>query len=122
MAGRGTASKRARSRHLDSFLEMLSAERGASLNTVEAYGRDLDDYEAFLRRSGQAPEGAEVEAIRRYLGRMAKAGLAPRTVQRRLSALRQFHRFLAAEGIRSDAQVTKSQINNESASRISNQQ
>jgi integrase/recombinase XerD len=33
---------------------------------------------------------------------MTRAGLAPRTVQRRLSTLRQFHRFLAAEGIRPD--------------------
>jgi integrase/recombinase XerD len=102
MAGRSAASERARSRHLDAFLEMLSAERGASLNTVEAYGRDLQDYEAFLRRSGHAAQDAGVEAIRRYLGRMAKAALAPRTVQRRLSALRQFHRFLAAEAVRPD--------------------
>ncbi|MDF2763374.1 MAG: recombinase XerD [Rhodospirillales bacterium] len=102
MPARRTASRPAHSRHLDAFLEMLSAERGASLNTIDAYGRDLEDYEAFLRRAGEAPERARVESIRRYLGRMAKAGLAPRTVQRRLSALRQFHRFLAAEGVRPD--------------------
>jgi integrase/recombinase XerD len=102
VARRPQTQKQARSRHLEAFLEMLSAERGASGNTVEAYGRDLEDYETFLARSGEAPEMAGADAIRRYLGRLAKAGLAPRTVQRRLSALRQFHRFLVAEGRRSD--------------------
>ncbi len=91
-----------RSRHIGAFLEMLLAERGAARNTVEAYGRDLDDYARFLARAGEAPESAGAEAIRRYVGRMTRAGFAPRTVQRRLSALRQFHRFLAAEAIRPD--------------------
>jgi integrase/recombinase XerD len=99
----GAAARPAqRSRHLEAFLEMLAAERGAALNTVAAYGRDLEDYEAFLARSGEGPRDGSVDSIRRYIGRMAKAGLAPRTVQRRLSALRQFHRFLAAEGVRTD--------------------
>ncbi|HXV23343.1 MAG TPA: site-specific tyrosine recombinase XerD [Alphaproteobacteria bacterium] len=96
------ASPRAHSRHVDAFLEMLVGERGASENTVEAYGRDLEDYEAFLRRAGTTPEGADKEVIRRYIGRMARARLAPRTVQRRLSALRQFHRFLVSEGVRQE--------------------
>ncbi len=99
--GRASAT-RARSRHIDAFLEMMAAERGASSNTIEAYGRDLDDYEAFLRGAGEVLESAGEERIRRYIGRMAKARFAPRTVQRRLSALRQFHRFLAGEGVRRD--------------------
>ena len=90
------------SRHIGAFLEMLTAERGASRNTVEAYGRDLADYEAFLSRAGQSHERAGAEDIRAYFGKMSRAGLAPRTQQRRLSALRQFHRFLAAEGVRAD--------------------
>ena len=57
---------------------------------------------AGLQDGSLTPESAGADALRRYMGRMARAGLAPRTVQRRLSALRQFHRFLAAEGIRPD--------------------
>jgi integrase/recombinase XerD len=87
---------------IEAFLEMLVAERGAARNTVEAYGRDLDDYAAFLARAGETPGNAGAESILRYLGRMGRANFAPRTVQRRISALRQFHRFLAAEGIRAD--------------------
>ena len=65
MAKRRPEGARARSRHLDAFLEMLAAERGASLNTIEAYGRDLDDYERFLGRGGGASESVEVDALRR---------------------------------------------------------
>lgn len=87
---------------IEAFLEMLLAERGAARNTIEAYGRDLDDYTAFLARAGETPVSADAQSIRRYLAHMARRNLAPRTVQRRLSALRQLHRFIAAEGMRPD--------------------
>ena len=41
------------SREAEAFIEMLSAERGASTNTEAAYGADLDDLEAFLARRKQ---------------------------------------------------------------------
>ena len=79
---------------------MMAAERGAAARTIAAYRADLDDFAAFLR--GAAVEGADAEALRRYLARLDDAGMAPRTAARRLSALRQFHQFLFAEGIRAD--------------------
>ena len=93
-------------RHLEAFLEMLLAERSAAANTVEAYRRDLADFAAFLGRRGVALAAADSEAVRAYLGRLAAAGLAPRTAARRLSALRQFYRFLAGEGLRDDDPTT----------------
>lgn len=101
-AAGGPSSPGQRSRHIEAFLEMLIAERGAARNTVAAYQRDLDDYARFLLRAGKTPETAGAETLRRYLTRMFRNGLTARTVQRRLSALRQFHRFLVAENIRSD--------------------
>jgi integrase/recombinase XerD len=92
----------AASPQIEAFLEMLVAERGAARNTVEAYGRDLEHYTAFLARIGETAATATSQSIRRYLGSMARKNFAPRTVQRRLSALRQLHRFLAAEGMRTD--------------------
>src|SRR5262249_12842983 len=89
-------------RHLESFLEMLAAERNAAANTSDAYRRDLDDFAAFLRRRGGRLASADDAAIRAYLAHRARAGLAPRTAARRLWALRQFYRFLAAEGRRGD--------------------
>ncbi len=89
-------------RHLESFLEMLAAERGSARNTQEAYRRDLDDLAGFLAGRGEALDGASEQGIRDYLTHLEAAGLAPRTAARRLSAIRQFHRFLYAEGVRPD--------------------
>lgn len=88
----------AAARHIEAFLEMASAERGASLNTQSAYAADLADYTAALKTRGVSPAEATADDVRRYLERLAKAGMAPATRARRLSALRQFHRFLCAEG------------------------
>jgi len=81
---------------------MLSAERGASKNTLDSYRGDLAHFAAFLSDRGRAPEKADTESIRDYLSALARAGLSARTAARRLSALRQFHRHLCAEGIRRD--------------------
>jgi len=90
------------SRHAAAFLEMLAAERGASKNTLESYGRDLADFAEFSGRRNRSPEKADTRIIRDYLAHLSSAGLAPRTAARRLSALRQFFRFLYAERIRDD--------------------
>jgi integrase/recombinase XerD len=88
--------------HLESFAEMLTAERGAALNTIVAYRRDLVDFARFLDREGMTLVGADGGAIRRYLGALADGGRGARTAARRLSALRQFYRFLFADGVRPD--------------------
>jgi integrase/recombinase XerD len=93
------------SRHIESFIEMLRAERNAAHNTIEAYQRDLADFSAFLARRGVELSAADADAIRAYLAKLHRAGMAPRTTARRLSAIRQFFRFLIGEGIRSDDPV-----------------
>lgn len=87
---------------LDPFLEMLSAERGASANTLAAYRRDLELFAAFLGPRRKRIETAGTEDLRAFLSQLAAAGMAPRTAARRLSALRQFYRFLVGEGLRGD--------------------
>jgi integrase/recombinase XerD len=84
------------------FLDMLAAERGAAANTLAAYRRDLLDYCAYLagRRSG--PLAADRDLARAYLGDLARRGLATSSAARRLSSIRQFHKFLYAEGRRAD--------------------
>ena len=84
----------------EAFLEMLSAERGAAALTLDAYRRDLADFDGFLKGTAVATAGAD--DIRRYLARLDATGMAPRTAARRLSALRQFFKFLLTEGIRAD--------------------
>jgi len=85
--------------HVETFLEMMSAECGASRRTLEAYRRDLDDLHAVLKATIAEASAAD---LRRYLDHMKRAALAPRTAARRLSCLRQFYKFLYAEGLRAD--------------------
>lgn len=89
-------------RHLEAFLEMLAAERGAARNTQDAYRRDLLDLAGFLKPRGEPLAAASEEGLRAYLSHLDGAGMAARTQARRLSAIRQFHRFLYAEGVRAD--------------------
>jgi integrase/recombinase XerD len=91
-----------RTREVEAFLEMLQAERGASRNTLAAYGADLDNLQIFLARRQQKPAGADTEALRAYLKSLDYVGMTPRTVARRLSVIRQFFRFLLAERMRDD--------------------
>jgi integrase/recombinase XerD len=87
---------------VEAFLEMLAAERGAAMNTLEAYRRDLDDFRSFLATGRASLEAAGAEDIRGYLARLNAQGMASRTAARRLSTLRQFYRFLLGEGWRAD--------------------
>jgi integrase/recombinase XerD len=86
----------------EAFLEMMSAERGAADNTLEAYRRDLDDASAVLRSLGTSLAKAKAEDIRGLIGDLAARGFSPASQARRLSALRQFYKFLHAEGLRDD--------------------
>jgi integrase/recombinase XerD len=83
---------------IDLFLDMLAAERGASRNTLEAYGRDLADLAAHLQAGGGSTAKATTEDLRGYLASLAERGFKATTLARHLSALRQFYRFLYAEG------------------------
>nr|WP_328805117.1 site-specific tyrosine recombinase XerD [Stappia albiluteola] len=85
--------------HFDSFLEMLAAERGAALNTLESYQRDLDDFSEFLAVDALRASGEDIAA---YMQDLARRGFAPSSQARRLSALRQFYKFLYSEGLRAD--------------------
>jgi integrase/recombinase XerD len=87
---------------IELFLDMLAAERGASVNTLDAYRRDLADFSADLTAKSQTIAAADSDALRAYLGRLSKRQLAPASVARRLSAIRQLYRFLYSEGHRGD--------------------
>ncbi|HVK80131.1 MAG TPA: site-specific integrase, partial [Verrucomicrobiae bacterium] len=84
---------------IEAFLEMLSAERGARANTLDAYARDLEDARAHVRGTLLS---ANVEAIEAYVAGLAQRGMSAATMRRRISALRQFYRFLLQENTRSD--------------------
>ena len=87
---------------IEAFLDMIAAERGASKNTKEAYARDLADYASGLARSGKTPQTASTSDIRAYLSSLVERGLKPASSARKLSSIRQFHRFLVTDGRRAD--------------------
>jgi integrase/recombinase XerD len=108
MAGRKATSHPPLSEEpgLDAFLDMLAAERGAAANTIEAYRRDLYAFAAHLALRGASPATADGDAVRGYIQGLGAAGLATATTARKLSSLRQFYGFLAAEGMRDDDPTT----------------
>ncbi len=84
---------------IEAFLEMLSAERGARANTLDAYARDLEDARTEMR-GGLAQ--ASADAVEAYVAGLTRRGLSPATARRRISALRQFYRFCLGENTRAD--------------------
>jgi integrase/recombinase XerD len=86
----------------ESFLDMMGAERGASINTLSAYRRDLVDFSGHRAAGGGSAGSATRDDIKSYLGALSRSGVSGSTQARRLSALRQFFGFLYAEGNRKD--------------------
>jgi integrase/recombinase XerC len=83
------------------FLRHLERERNASPNTVRAYGEDLAQFAAHLRRElgrDPRPEDADHLAIRGFLAELHRRGLAKSSSARKLAGLRTFFRYLCREG------------------------
>jgi len=102
LRGTARAGRNSSERLTALYLDMLAAERGAGKNTLAAYGRDLADFTEHLAGAGRSIATASTEDLRAYLGDLARRGMTPATVARRLSAIRQLYRFLYAEGQRKD--------------------
>ncbi|MER9426314.1 site-specific tyrosine recombinase XerD [Mesorhizobium sp. M0317] len=84
---------------IEAFLEMMSAERGAAANTLSSYRRDLEDASQQIAGGLAAAAAADIRA---YLDDIAARGFASTSQARKLSAIRQFFKFLYAEGLRGD--------------------
>jgi integrase/recombinase XerD len=97
--GRPPAARTAPSVHVDAFLDMLTAERGAAPATRSAYATDLADLAASL---AVPVELAGSDQLLAYLDRLAERRMSAKTVARRLASMRQFYRFLVSERRRQD--------------------
>lgn len=87
-------------KYLSQFLESLSAERGYALNTLEAYARDIKDFNIFL--DGKLLEEIKKADIQHYLLHLKERAITPSSRARKISALRQFFGFLVEEEVISD--------------------
>jgi len=85
--------------HIQRFLDHTALERGLALKTLEAYGRDLAQFAAYLQDRGSAEPAAIDEAcLIAYLDRLAKAKLAPASIARKMTAVRCFIKYLISQG------------------------
>lgn len=84
---------------IDAFLIHLEKERNVSPNTLKAYGRDCSEFVTFLTEyyggASWSWGGVDRLAMRGFMGRLTKRGLAKRSVARALAAVRGFYRYLA---------------------------
>jgi len=87
---------------IETFLEAIQAEQDASENTVMAYARDLQEFEAFLKKTRQDFKSATRSDVENYIVSLETRGMASSTRARRLSSVRQLFRFAFEEGWRND--------------------
>ncbi len=84
----------------DEYLGYLAIERGSSQNTTEAYGRDLARYLDYLGAAGvSSPDDVSRRDVEGFARHLADEGLATASVERALSAVKGFHRFMVQEQI-----------------------
>jgi len=93
-------AKRAETHFIEAFLEMMSAERAASKNTLDAYGRDLSAYARSITQEDVGFLDVSTPHVEDHLASLAKDGQSPASQARQLSTIRQFHKFLYLEGLR----------------------
>jgi len=87
-------------RALKEYLNYVSVERGCSRNTVLAYGRDLRSYVLGLRDEGiTLPDQVTRDRIEGHVSRLRASGLSIASIERAISAIKGFHRFMVAERI-----------------------
>jgi integrase/recombinase XerD len=87
---------------IDGFLQAISAMRAASVNTLSAYRRDLLDCQIGLEIRTKTLTNCDMDDLRGVIFWWHQRDLKPRSVARRLSALRQFMGWAVEDGVRQD--------------------
>ncbi len=84
------------------FLTWMRVEQGRSDKTIEAYGRDIAQYESYLASSKSNSRVVKAAVIEKYVGQLRANERAPKSIARQFAAIRMFHRFMLDEGLRTD--------------------
>ena len=85
---------------IDEYLNFLAIEKGVSLNTLEAYSRDLTRYMGFMEDRGTVGiRTITANDVIAFLGNLRNNGLTPNSVNRTLAALRGFYKYLLREKV-----------------------
>lgn len=82
------------------FVVHLTIERGSSPHTVDAYSRDLSAYVSLLSGRGVgSPDNVRGEDVVAFVASLRETGLAASSIERKLAAVKSFHKFLVREGV-----------------------
>jgi integrase/recombinase XerD len=84
------------------FLTWMRVEQGRSDRTIEAYGRDIAQYESYLALAKSNSRVVKTAVIEKYVGQLRANERAPKSIARQFAAIRMFHRFMLDEGLRTD--------------------
>ena len=84
------------------FLTWMRVEQGRSDRTIEAYGRDITQYESYLATAKSNSRVVKSAVIEKYVGQLRANERAPKSIARQFAAIRMFHRFMLDEGLRTD--------------------
>jgi len=97
--------------YIDEYLNFLAIEKGLSLNTLEAYSRDLNRYSEFMENRGitNIREITSDDVIS-YLGSLRKNGLTANSVNRGLAAVRGFYKYLLRENVMDENPVANIEL------------
>ncbi|MDR1428827.1 MAG: tyrosine-type recombinase/integrase [Spirochaetaceae bacterium] len=87
---------------LGEYLDYLRSVRGVSGRTLTAYGKDLDHYASYCRNLGVSPDSAKAREVRAFIADLTREGAAAVSVNRALSSVRGFYRWLTRFGLRED--------------------
>ena len=82
----------------DAYLLYLGSVRHLSPHTLQSYGKDLEKYESYLGEQGVGAERAGVADARGFVAWLTRQGLSPRSINRMVSGVRGWYRFLERRG------------------------
>lgn len=85
----------------DKFIQYIRYEKRYSPNTVTAYSNDIDEFLSYIQQTYQLTDISEInyQMIRSWLVKLMESSIKPRSVNRKLSTLKSFYRFLMKEGM-----------------------
>ena len=85
---------------INDFLDYLTHERAYSPHTVTSYGNDLREFDTYLKNTEDPIElsHADADLVRRWAMELMASGMKATSVNRKLSALRAFYKYLLKKG------------------------
>ena len=89
--------------YIEKYLSYLKNDKKMAANSLEAYGRDIRDFEQFIqsRGTGSVLDATSTDVVA-YLNKLKAAGRSPSTVNRKLASVRSFYNYMQGENLISD--------------------